>query len=95
MKLKTLISVSAMFVMPAIAQAESISVQVKGMVCAFCAQGIEKKFKARPEISKVSVSLETKIVSLAIKDGKEIPDEQIKKIVTEAGYGVVKVERVK
>jgi copper chaperone CopZ len=95
MRLRELLLALALFVMPAFAQAKPITVQVKGMVCAFCAQGIEKKFKALPEVSKVSVSLETKLVSLDTKEGKDIPDDQIKKIINDAGYDVVRIERAK
>ncbi len=95
MKFKNLILASALFVMPILAQAKPISIQVKGMVCGFCAQGIEKKFKVLPEVSKVNVSLDTKLVSLDTKEGKDVPDEQIKKIIMEAGYEIVKIERSK
>ena len=43
---------------------QEIKVGVKGMVCAFCAQGIEKNFLKQPEVSKVEVSLENKFVKL-------------------------------
>lgn len=95
MKLRNLILTSALLTIPLLSQAKPIAVQVKGMVCAFCAQGIEKKFKALPEIGKVHVSLETKLVSLDTKEGKDVSDEKIKAIVTEAGYDVVKIERPK
>jgi mercuric ion binding protein len=68
-------------------------VQVNGMVCAFCAQGIEKKFKALPEVASIKVSLETKKVELDTQEGKDISDEQIKKIITDSGYEIVKIER--
>lgn len=95
MKLKDLLLASALLVIPALAQAKPIKVQVKGMVCAFCAQGIEKKFKTLPETESIKVSLQTKIVDIDTKEGKDIPDDQIKKIITEAGYDVVKIERAK
>ncbi|MCE3009152.1 MAG: heavy-metal-associated domain-containing protein [Proteobacteria bacterium] len=65
---------------------EELKVGVKGMVCAFCAQGIEKKFKAEPEIEKVKVSLENKFVLLTFKDGKNLTKEKIKEILKDAGY---------
>jgi mercuric ion binding protein len=65
---------------------EEIKVGVKGMVCAFCAQGIEKKFKAQPEVDKVQVSLENKFVKLNFKDGKKLSNDKIKDILKEAGY---------
>lgn len=65
---------------------EELKVGVKGMVCAFCAQGIEKKFKAQPEVEKVEVSLENKFVKLNFKDGKRLPKEKITEILKDAGY---------
>ena len=79
----------------AVAQARHITIQIKGMVCGFCAQGIEKKFKTLLEVERVQVSLESKKVDLDIKDGQDIADEQINKIVLDAGYEVLKIERVK
>jgi copper chaperone CopZ len=95
MKISNALLVTVLTIGPMLAEAKPVTVQVKGMVCGFCAQGIEKKFKALPEIAKVSVSLETKMVSLDTKKGKDIADDQIKKIVTESGYAVVKIERAK
>ena len=65
---------------------EELKVGVKGMVCAFCAQGIEKKFKAQPEVEKVEVSLENKFVKLNFKDDKRLPKEKITEILKDAGY---------
>lgn len=65
---------------------EEIKVGVKGMVCAFCAQGIEKKFKALPEVDKVQVSLENKFVKLNFKDGKKLSNEKITEVLKDAGY---------
>lgn len=93
--MKKLIFTFAFIAMPLLAQAKPVTVQVKGMVCAFCAQGIEKKFKALPEIASVKVSLESKKVDLDTKEGKDLTDEQIKKIISDAGYDVLKIERDK
>ena len=74
---------------------DSSADEVGAVVCAFCAQGIEKKFKALPEISTVKVSLETKKVDLDTKEGKDLSDQQITSIITDAGYDVLKIERTK
>ena len=63
-----------------------IKVGVKGMVCAFCAQGIEKKFKAQKEIESVQVSIENKFVKLKFKEGKRLTNERIGALLKEAGY---------
>lgn len=62
------------------------TVGVKGMVCAFCAQGIEKKFKAQKEVESVQVSLEKKFVKLKYKDGQKLSNERIAEILKDAGY---------
>lgn len=74
---------------------KSFTVSVKGMVCAFCAQGIEKKFKEMPEVKSVQVSLKTKKVDVVTKGDAQISDEKIKEIVSESGYDVERIERVK
>jgi copper chaperone CopZ len=75
------------------AKASEVNVKVKGMVCGFCAQGIEKKFKAHEAVDGIKVSLNEKQVSLKLKEGKTLPDETIKKFLTESGYNVEKIER--
>ncbi len=65
---------------------EELKVGVKGMVCAFCAQGIEKKFMSQSEVTKVEVSLANKYVKLSFKDGKRLSNEKIIEILKDAGY---------
>lgn len=65
---------------------QELKVNVKGMVCAFCAQGIEKKFKNQPEVSGVEVSLENKYVKIKFKDGKNLSKEKIIQILKDSGF---------
>lgn len=76
------------FVGSALAAGKEITFVVKGMVCSFCAQGIEKKFNTNASIEKVKIDLEKKQITLTLKDGKKLSDEEIKKIVSDAGYKV-------
>lgn len=75
--------------------ADSIKVTVNGMVCGFCAQGITKKLNNTQSVEKVNVDLEKKIVTFNTLPGKQLDDEAIKKLITDAGYTVVAVERQK
>ncbi len=68
---------------------QEIKVGVKGMVCAFCAQGIEKNFKKQQQVSAVEVSLENKYVKLKFKEGQTLPKDKITEILKEAGYEAV------
>jgi copper chaperone CopZ len=76
-----------------IAHAKTIQVTVDGLVCAFCAQGIEKKMKAQPATDKVFVSLEKKIVAVSLKDGQDISDDKLKAEIADAGYVVKGIAR--
>ena len=69
-------------------------IEVLGMVCAFCAQGLEKSFKSEKNVNDVFVNLENYFVAIESKDGKVIDDKLITTIITEAGYDVKKIEVV-
>ena len=75
--------------------ADTIRATVNGMVCGFCATGIEKTFKAQPEVKTVDVDLENKLVTIQTKQGRTLDDAKIKKLLGNAGYSVVSVSREK
>jgi periplasmic mercuric ion binding protein len=75
------------------ATAATIEMNVNGLVCAFCAQGIEKKLRKLPATADVVVSLEQRLVAVSLKDGQDISDEDLRKALTDAGYKVIGIER--
>jgi copper chaperone CopZ len=74
-------------------QAATIEMNVNGLVCAFCAQGIEKQLRKFPATADVVVSLEQKLVAVALKDGQDIPDAELRRALTNAGYTVKVINR--
>jgi copper chaperone CopZ len=78
---------------PALA-VESVKVTVNGMVCAFCAQGIEKGLMGMPAAKLVFVDLKKKVVAVEAKDGQKLDPQKITAEITDAGYDVVKLETV-
>ncbi|MEY2500640.1 MAG: copper chaperone [Verrucomicrobiota bacterium] len=77
------------------AWAETITTTVHGMVCAFCATGIEKTFRKQPEVATVKVDLPKKQVVIQTKPGKTLSDANIKEVVTYSGYTMGKIDRAK
>ena len=65
-------------------------IEVLGMVCAFCAQGIEKNFKATDNVDDVFVSLENYFVAIEAKYG--LDNKFIMEVINDAGYDVQKIE---
>jgi len=87
---KFVITVVVLFSLNSYAVTQKI--EVLGMVCAFCAQGLEKSFKSEENVKDVFVSLENYFVLIESKDGKELDESLIKTIITEAGYDINKIE---
>ena len=76
-----------------LASAKTIEIDVNGLVCAFCAQGIEKTLKGFPAAEAVFVSLEHRIVAVQLKDGADIDDAALQKAITDSGYTIVAIRR--
>lgn len=76
-----------------VAHASTLEVEVNGLVCAFCAQGIEKTLRTFDATDDVFVSLEDRLVAVALKDGGDIAEADLRKAITDAGYAVVAVHR--
>ena len=74
--------------------ANSIKVTVNGMVCAFCAQGIEKRISKMAATKEVFVDLKKKTVAVEAKDGQVLDAKAISAEIVDAGYDVVKIEPV-
>lgn len=73
--------------------ARSLRIEVNGLVCAFCADGITRSFKKEDAASEVFVSLEDKLVAVQLKDGADITDAMATQLLTDAGYTVVGIQR--
>jgi periplasmic mercuric ion binding protein len=71
---------------------QTIKADINGMVCAFCAQGIEKKIRALPQTKQVYVNLPQKFVAVEINAGQTLAPETITELVKNAGYSVTKIE---
>jgi len=75
--------------------AERITVQVRGMVCAFCAQGLDKIFKDEPAVASVDVSLDLERMVIQLKPGGSLEDARIRKLVGDAGFDVIQLDRAR
>ena len=74
--------------------ANTVKVTVNGMVCAFCAQGIEKRISKMGATKDVFVDLKKKTVAIEAKEGQTLDAKAISAEIVDAGYDVVKIEPV-
>ena len=72
----------------------SMKVTVNGMVCSFCAQGIEKSISKMDETKAVFVDLKNKVVVVEAKEGKTLNEKLISQEIKDSGYDVVKIETI-
>jgi periplasmic mercuric ion binding protein len=72
----------------------TVKFSVNGMVCAFCAQGIEKRLTKMAETGPLYINLSQKVVAVQPKPGKAIDIAKVKSEITEAGYDVTAAEAV-
>jgi copper chaperone CopZ len=68
-------------------------VTIRGMVCSFCAQGLEKLFRAEKAVRDVKVSLEKKTVWLELAPDAALDEARVKVLVEDAGFDFVRLER--
>jgi copper chaperone CopZ len=90
-----LIAVTATTAIATSAQAATaIKANVNGMVCAFCAQGIEKRLLKLSSTKEVFVDLKKRVVAVEAKEGETLDIKLVTAEIVDAGYDVTKVEVV-
>ena len=92
---KYLLTFAITFSLAAAVSADTIKATVNGMVCGFCATGIEKTFKAQKEVKAVNVDLKNKLVTITTKEGQAMDDSKIKQLLKNSGYSVASINHAK
>ncbi len=70
-----------------------VTVGLNGLVCDYCAQSMKKIFGKQDSVSAVDVDLTKKTMTLDLKKGAALSDDEIRKGVTDAGYSVTGISR--
>jgi mercuric ion binding protein len=92
MKAKILVAI-ALLCVTAASHAGTIELTVHGLVCGFCAQGIEKTLRKNEATADVVVNLEHKLVAVSTKPGTDITDDTLRKALQDSGYDVKAIVR--
>ncbi len=87
--------IAALLCLSVTVRADTIEMKVFGMVCGFCAQGVETKLRKIPETVDVIVSLETQLVAVQTRDGTDISDDDLRAAITAAGYDLKSITRTR
>lgn len=69
----------------------NVIIKIEGMACQNCVKHVKAALEQIEGIQQVQVSLEEKQATILVD--KEVEEEEIKKVIEEAGYKVVKIEK--
>lgn len=72
---------------------ETLTVNVKGMVCDFCARAVSKVFGKNEAVDLVHVDLDNGEIHVDLKPGTTLTDDEIESLVKKSGYAMVSVDR--
>jgi len=78
---------------PEVVEIADISVGLNGLVCDFCSIALNKTFKKQEAVRGTYVDLDTKLLSVALKDGMTLDNDTVVELVKKAGYSVTKITR--
>ena len=71
----------------------SIYIDINGLVCDFCARALEKVFSKEDSVENISVDLDSKVLTVHLKDGKTIHDDRLTELIQDSGYNVEAIRR--
>ena len=66
------------------------TIEIEGMQCNHCKMSVEKALNSLDGVNSAEVSLENK--NAVIETSKEVKDEEIRNVITEAGFEVKSIK---
>ncbi len=76
-----------------VAQAETVEVDIHGMTCSFCVEGLQNQLSRLPDVAQVDVSLKNKKVRI-ISDAESLDMVRVRSAIIDAGYTPVEVRHL-
>jgi len=68
-----------------------VIIEIKGLACPFCVQGIEKHLKKLDAVEAVDTSLKKGEVVLHLKSGRTVIEKEVHAAVKKAGFTVEEI----
>ena len=72
----------------------SIRLRVDGMVCPFCAYGLEKRLQEIASIDAVLIRISDGLVQIRTKENQELTDAALEDAVKKSGFSLTGIERL-
>jgi copper chaperone CopZ len=78
---------------PASAGSRELNVSIKGAVCATCAEDMVRKLEKMPAVEHAEYVPGKHRLSVTLRPGRTLSDDLVARIVRDAGYPVVRIDR--
>jgi len=72
----------------------SVRLKVNGMVCPFCAYGLEKRLGEIASVDAVLIRISDGLVQIRTKEDQELTDEVLEDAVKKSGFTLTEIERL-
>ena len=72
----------------------SVRLKVNGMVCPFCAYGLEKRLQEIVSVDAVLIRISDGLVQIRTKEDQELTDEALRKAVKRSGFSLTGIQRL-
>ncbi len=72
----------------------SVRLKVDGMVCPFCAYGLEKRLGEIASVDAVLIRISDGLVQIRTKEDQELTDEVLEDAVKKSGFTLTEIERM-
>ncbi len=79
----------------AVLKGASVTLKVDGMVCPFCAYGLEKRLRQLPALDETLIQVSDGLVQIRVKEGEQLTDEAVEDAVKRAGFTLREIHRIK
>ena len=66
-------------------QADTVEVEIHGMTCSFCVEGLQAELVQLPDVARVDVSLKNKVVRL-VSEGDSLDMDRVREAIIDAGF---------
>lgn len=88
--LKSLLAISTL-ALCTFASAQTIEMDVKGLVCDLCVKNVEASLRKFPGTGDVYVDLQKQFVAVKVTEGRKIEDDELRSAITQAGFELVAI----
>ncbi|NOX08579.1 MAG: heavy-metal-associated domain-containing protein [Gammaproteobacteria bacterium] len=86
--MKRILTATLLFIwsLSSLAAGSQYIMRVDGLVCPFCAYGIEKKLKEIEGVEAIDVDLDNGLVTVNTATGIDLSEERMKQLFTDSGF---------